>query len=91
MYNGEHRCIKNNGSADRLSEIEVLFIVASRRSSEELIFQGRVTVNGSVCKTPQVKFRNAPMLQNLLGFDSGACFFCLVIFLTSILLVGRLK
>lgn len=30
--------------------------MASRRSSEELIFQGRVTVNGSVCKTPQVKF-----------------------------------
>ena len=28
--------------------------VASRRSSEELIFQGQVTVNGSVCNTPQV-------------------------------------
>lgn len=31
-------------------------LVASRRSSEELIFEGRVTVNGSVCNTPQVSF-----------------------------------
>ncbi|KAL0403507.1 UNVERIFIED_CONTAM: putative ribosomal large subunit pseudouridine synthase SVR1, chloroplastic [Sesamum radiatum] len=29
--------------------------VASRRSSEELIFQGKVTVNGSVCNTPQTR------------------------------------
>ncbi|KAG7032979.1 putative ribosomal large subunit pseudouridine synthase SVR1, chloroplastic [Cucurbita argyrosperma subsp. argyrosperma] len=29
--------------------------VASRRSSEELIFEGRVTVNGSVCNTPQTR------------------------------------
>lgn len=35
-----------------LCEIGVL--VASRRSCEELIFDGRVTVNGSVCNTPQV-------------------------------------
>ena len=28
--------------------------MASRRSSEELIFGGKVTVNGSVCNTPQV-------------------------------------
>ncbi|KAF3649473.1 hypothetical protein FXO37_18934 [Capsicum annuum] len=33
----------------------ICFIVACRRISEELIFQGRVTVNGSVCKTPQTK------------------------------------
>ncbi|KAA0036495.1 putative RNA pseudouridine synthase aq_1464 isoform X1 [Cucumis melo var. makuwa] len=31
------------------------FSVASRRSSEELIFGGRVTVNGSVCNTPQTR------------------------------------
>uniref|UniRef100_A0A3Q7IQ67 RNA-binding S4 domain-containing protein n=1 Tax=Solanum lycopersicum TaxID=4081 RepID=A0A3Q7IQ67_SOLLC len=47
----------------RLSKVLAAAGVASRRSSEELIFQGRVTVNGSVCKTPQVKFRNAPILQ----------------------------
>lgn len=35
----------------------VRLTVASRRSSEELIFQGKVTVNGSVCNTPQVGFR----------------------------------
>lgn len=29
-------------------------IVASRRTSEELIFDGKVTVNGTVCNTPQV-------------------------------------
>ncbi|PHU11390.1 hypothetical protein BC332_18320 [Capsicum chinense] len=38
----------------------------NRRSSEELIFQDRVTVNRSVCKTPQVKFRNAPILERLI-------------------------
>lgn len=32
----------------------IFFLVASRRSSEELIFGGKVTVNGSVCNTPQV-------------------------------------
>ncbi|KAM3398362.1 hypothetical protein P3S68_001877 [Capsicum galapagoense] len=31
------------------------FELACRRRSEELIFQDRVTVNGSVCKTPQTK------------------------------------
>ncbi|XP_047255082.1 putative ribosomal large subunit pseudouridine synthase SVR1, chloroplastic [Capsicum annuum] len=30
-------------------------LVACRWRSEELIFQDRVTVNGSVCKTPQTK------------------------------------
>ncbi|XP_070001735.1 putative ribosomal large subunit pseudouridine synthase SVR1, chloroplastic [Nicotiana tabacum] len=39
----------------RLSKVLAASGVASRRSSEELIFQGRVTVNGSVCKTPQTK------------------------------------
>ncbi|MCD7470705.1 putative ribosomal large subunit pseudouridine synthase svr1, chloroplastic [Datura stramonium] len=39
----------------RLSKILAASGVASRRSSEELIFEGRVTVNGSVCKTPQTK------------------------------------
>ncbi|KAF7112859.1 hypothetical protein RHSIM_RhsimUnG0185600 [Rhododendron simsii] len=34
---------------------KVLLSVASRRSSEELIFGGRVTVNGSVCNTPQTR------------------------------------
>lgn len=33
-----------------------LVLVASRRSSEQLIFDGKVTVNGSVCNTPQVSF-----------------------------------
>lgn len=28
--------------------------MASRRGSEELIFGGKVTVNGSVCTSPQV-------------------------------------
>ncbi|RRT62034.1 hypothetical protein B296_00041179 [Ensete ventricosum] len=30
-------------------------LVASRRSCEELIFEGKVTVNGSVCTSPQSK------------------------------------
>lgn len=55
--------IKNKAMLVDYLKMRICFIVASRRSSEELIFQGRVTVNGSVCKTPQVKFRNAPILQ----------------------------
>ncbi|XP_057464093.1 putative ribosomal large subunit pseudouridine synthase SVR1, chloroplastic isoform X2 [Actinidia eriantha] len=39
----------------RLSKVLASAGVASRRSSEELIFEGRVTVNGSVCNTPQDK------------------------------------
>lgn len=39
----------------RLSKVLAASGVASRRSSEELIFEGRVTVNGSVCKTPQTR------------------------------------
>ncbi|KAL8533184.1 hypothetical protein ACS0TY_009433 [Phlomoides rotata] len=39
----------------RLAKVLAAAGVASRRSSEELIFQGKVTVNGSVCNTPQTK------------------------------------
>ncbi|CAN0825750.1 Putative ribosomal large subunit pseudouridine synthase SVR1, chloroplastic [Linum grandiflorum] len=42
-------------SAQRLSKVLAAAGVASRRSSEELIFQGKVTVNGSVCNTPQTR------------------------------------
>ncbi|KAM1230960.1 hypothetical protein ACFX2G_041953 [Malus domestica] len=39
----------------RLSKVLAAAGVASRRSSEQLIFDGKVTVNGSVCNTPQTK------------------------------------
>uniref|UniRef100_A0ACD5WEU0 Uncharacterized protein n=1 Tax=Avena sativa TaxID=4498 RepID=A0ACD5WEU0_AVESA len=39
----------------RLAKVLAAAGVASRRTSEELIFQGKVTVNGSVCTTPQTK------------------------------------
>ncbi|KAJ6840819.1 uncharacterized protein M6B38_118820 [Iris pallida] len=39
----------------RLSKVLAAAGVASRRSSEELIFGGKVTVNGSVCTTPQTR------------------------------------
>ncbi|KAL4621526.1 hypothetical protein ACB092_06G234700 [Castanea dentata] len=39
----------------RLSKVLATAGVASRRSSEELIFGGKVTVNGSVCNTPQTR------------------------------------
>ncbi|KAF6140244.1 hypothetical protein GIB67_000292 [Kingdonia uniflora] len=39
----------------RLSKVLAAAGVASRRSSEELIFEGRVTVNGDVCNTPQTR------------------------------------
>ncbi|CAH9080370.1 unnamed protein product [Cuscuta epithymum] len=39
----------------RLSKILAAAGVASRRSCEELIFQGRVTVNGTACNTPQTR------------------------------------
>ncbi|GER48961.1 unnamed protein product [Striga asiatica] len=39
----------------RLAKVLAAAGVASRRSCEELIFQGKVTVNGSVCNTPQTK------------------------------------
>ncbi|XP_031257343.1 putative ribosomal large subunit pseudouridine synthase SVR1, chloroplastic [Pistacia vera] len=40
---------------ERLSKVLAAAGVASRRGSEELIFEGRVTVNGSVCNTPQTR------------------------------------
>ncbi|KAF8397750.1 hypothetical protein HHK36_016672 [Tetracentron sinense] len=39
----------------RISKVLAAAGVASRRSSEELVFDGRVTVNGSVCNTPQTR------------------------------------
>ncbi|XP_057789487.1 putative ribosomal large subunit pseudouridine synthase SVR1, chloroplastic isoform X2 [Salvia miltiorrhiza] len=39
----------------RLAKVLAAAGVASRRSCEELIFQGKVTVNGSVCNTPQTR------------------------------------
>ncbi|XP_024641004.1 putative ribosomal large subunit pseudouridine synthase SVR1, chloroplastic isoform X2 [Medicago truncatula] len=42
-------------SGTRLSKVLAASGVASRRSCEDLIFKGKVTVNGSVCNTPQTK------------------------------------
>ncbi|KAK1409626.1 hypothetical protein QVD17_36153 [Tagetes erecta] len=42
-------------SSQRLSKVLAAAGVASRRSCEELIFDGRVTVNGSVCNSPQTR------------------------------------
>ncbi|KAI7749866.1 hypothetical protein M8C21_027531 [Ambrosia artemisiifolia] len=42
-------------SSQRLSKVLAAAGVASRRSCEQLIFDGRVTVNGSVCNTPQTR------------------------------------
>ncbi|XP_008808862.2 putative ribosomal large subunit pseudouridine synthase SVR1, chloroplastic isoform X2 [Phoenix dactylifera] len=39
----------------RLSKVLAAAGVASRRSCEELIFEGKVTVNGSVCTSPQTR------------------------------------
>ncbi|KAL6977194.1 putative ribosomal large subunit pseudouridine synthase svr1, chloroplastic [Sarracenia purpurea var. burkii] len=39
----------------RLSKVLASAGVASRRSCEELIFEGQVTVNGAVCNTPQTR------------------------------------
>uniref|UniRef100_A0A0D9VPP0 RNA-binding S4 domain-containing protein n=1 Tax=Leersia perrieri TaxID=77586 RepID=A0A0D9VPP0_9ORYZ len=39
----------------RLAKVLAMAGVASRRTNEELIFQGKVTVNGSVCTSPQTK------------------------------------
>ncbi|XWS66201.1 hypothetical protein CRYUN_Cryun05aG0179600 [Craigia yunnanensis] len=39
----------------RLSKVLAAAGVASRRGSEELIFDGKVTVNGSVCNAPQTR------------------------------------
>ncbi|KAK9061282.1 hypothetical protein SSX86_018462 [Deinandra increscens subsp. villosa] len=51
FYNENFR----ESSSQRLSKVLAAAGVASRRSCEELIFDGRVTVNGSVCSTPQTK------------------------------------
>ncbi|XP_024974750.1 putative ribosomal large subunit pseudouridine synthase SVR1, chloroplastic isoform X2 [Cynara cardunculus var. scolymus] len=51
FYNENFR----ESSSQRLSKVLAAAGVASRRSCEELIFDGRVTVNGSVCNTPQTK------------------------------------
>ncbi|PQQ01800.1 putative RNA pseudouridine synthase [Prunus yedoensis var. nudiflora] len=42
-------------ASQRLSKVLAAAGVASRRSSEQLIFDGKVTVNGSVCNTPQTR------------------------------------
>lgn len=39
----------------RIAKVLAAAGVASRRSCEELIFKGKVTVNGSVCNTPQTR------------------------------------
>ncbi|XP_057426201.1 putative ribosomal large subunit pseudouridine synthase SVR1, chloroplastic isoform X2 [Lotus japonicus] len=44
-----------DSAGERLSKVLAASGVASRRSCEELIFEGKVTVNGSVCNTPQTK------------------------------------
>lgn len=51
---------------DLMKIFDFFVLVASRRSSEELIFEGRVTVNGSVCNIPQV---------SLLGHATGRIFY----------------
>ncbi|CAN6487274.1 unnamed protein product [Victoria cruziana] len=45
---------ENFREPQRLSKVLAAAGVASRRASEELIFDGRVTVNGSVCSSPQL-------------------------------------
>ncbi|TKY51627.1 Ribosomal large subunit pseudouridine synthase B [Spatholobus suberectus] len=49
-----NQTIKDSSGA-RLSKVLAASGVASRRSCEELIFEGKVTVNGSVCNTPQTR------------------------------------
>ena len=51
--------------------------MASRRNSEELIFEGRVTVNGSVCNTPQVGLLFHCLLASILPgrFEFTVLFF----------------
>ncbi|XP_019426664.1 PREDICTED: uncharacterized protein LOC109335065 [Lupinus angustifolius] len=46
---------KESDAATRLSKVLAASGVASRRSCEELIFDGKVTVNGNVCNTPQTR------------------------------------
>ncbi|KAF3778714.1 putative RNA pseudouridine synthase, partial [Nymphaea thermarum] len=46
---------ENFREPQRLSKVLAAAGVASRRGSEELILDGRVTVNGSVCNSPQTR------------------------------------
>ncbi|KAK7268243.1 hypothetical protein RIF29_20938 [Crotalaria pallida] len=46
---------RESDTATRLSKVLAASGVASRRSCEDLIFGGKVTVNGSVCNTPQTR------------------------------------
>ncbi|KAG0448540.1 hypothetical protein HPP92_027786 [Vanilla planifolia] len=46
---------QNFREPQRLGKVLAAAGVASRRGSEELIFEGKVTVNGSVCTTPQTR------------------------------------
>ncbi|KAJ1693896.1 hypothetical protein LUZ63_010594 [Rhynchospora breviuscula] len=46
---------KPDEGPQRLNKVLAAAGVASRRSSDELIFQGKVTVNGTVCTSPQTK------------------------------------
>ncbi|PKA48039.1 23S rRNA pseudouridine2604 synthase [Apostasia shenzhenica] len=46
---------QNIREPQRLSKVLAAAGVASRRSSEDLIFGGKVTVNGSVCTAPQTR------------------------------------
>ncbi|KAL6649234.1 hypothetical protein ACP70R_013458 [Stipagrostis hirtigluma subsp. patula] len=53
FYNENIRDRENE--PQRLAKVLAAAGVASRRTSEELIFQGKVTVNGSVCTSPQTR------------------------------------
>uniref|UniRef100_A0A0C9RWM8 TSA: Wollemia nobilis Ref_Wollemi_Transcript_8261_1645 transcribed RNA sequence n=1 Tax=Wollemia nobilis TaxID=56998 RepID=A0A0C9RWM8_9CONI len=46
---------ENFRPTQRLGKVLAMAGVASRRGSEEIIFEGRVTVNGAICKTPQTR------------------------------------
>lgn len=52
-YYNEH--IKDQPQLERLSKVLAAAGVSSRRGSEELIFNGKVTVNGSKCLAPQTR------------------------------------
>ncbi|KAF3328196.1 RNA pseudouridine synthase [Carex littledalei] len=57
FYN-EHIKVKSEKPQEgpqRLNKVLATAGVASRRSSDELIFQGKVTINGTVCTSPQTK------------------------------------
>ncbi|MQL79342.1 hypothetical protein Taro_011793 [Colocasia esculenta] len=46
---------QNFREPQRLNKVLAAAGVASRRNCDELIFEGKVTVNGSVCKSPQTR------------------------------------